>query len=193
MAKIAPTIFDGATWNMFEAGHGKGAADAIGGVLKRTADRHVLMGHDITNAAVMYAELSHLTDVKLFFVEDQQIAEIKLQLPDGVKPIKGTMNLHQVCLTDQLGTISVGDVSCFCQYPEPCNCYGPRLVATDPPTPSPQTAETVAQPTDPHVSESAPTVRRKFTMFGLYRADIHFNRDNGYLHAIHGSYHIYII
>ena len=88
---------------MFDAGHGKGAADAIGGVLKRTADRHVLMGHGIPNAAVMYAELSHLTNVKLFFVEDQQFAEIKQQIPDGVKPIKGTMKLHQVCLTYQLG------------------------------------------------------------------------------------------
>ena len=141
---------------MLEAGHGKGAADAIGGVLKRTADRHVLMGHDIPNAAVVYAELSHLTAVKLFFVEDQQIAEMK----------------QQIRLTDQLGTISVRDFSCFCQYPEPCSCNEPRLVATDPPTPSPQTAGTVAQPTDPHVSESAPTVQRKFTMFGLYRADI---------------------
>ena len=128
------------------------------------------MGHDITNAAVMYAELSHLTDVKLFFVEDQQIAEIKLQIPDGVKPIKGTMKLHQVCLTDR-------DFSCFCQCPQPCSCYEPRLVTIDPPTPSPQTTGTVAQSTDPHVSESAPIVRCKFTMFGLY---IHFNRDNCY-------------
>jgi len=36
-------IEDG-TWNFFEASHGKGAADGVGGVLKRTSDRLVKQG-----------------------------------------------------------------------------------------------------------------------------------------------------
>lgn len=31
--------FQKGTWSFFEAGHGKGAPDGVGGVLKRTADR----------------------------------------------------------------------------------------------------------------------------------------------------------
>lgn len=35
------------SWNYYEAGHGKGAPDGIGGVTKRTADRLVAEGKDI--------------------------------------------------------------------------------------------------------------------------------------------------
>ena len=35
------------TWNFFEASHGKGAADGVGGVLKRTADQIVKQGTDL--------------------------------------------------------------------------------------------------------------------------------------------------
>ena len=45
------------TWNMFEAGHGKGADDAIGGVVKHTADQHVNKGNDITSAKQLYEVL----------------------------------------------------------------------------------------------------------------------------------------
>lgn len=37
------------TWNYTEAGHGKGAADGVGAVIKRTADFEVNHGTDITN------------------------------------------------------------------------------------------------------------------------------------------------
>nr|CAI5852853.1 unnamed protein product [Callosobruchus analis] len=37
------------SWNYHEAGHGKGAPDGIGGVCKRTADRVVAQGKDISN------------------------------------------------------------------------------------------------------------------------------------------------
>ena len=38
------------TWNFLEAGHGKGAPDGIGGVIKRTADTLVTHGGDIETA-----------------------------------------------------------------------------------------------------------------------------------------------
>lgn len=45
---LVNTIFDfgfsSATWNFLEAGHGKGAADDIGAVIKRSADRFVYEG-----------------------------------------------------------------------------------------------------------------------------------------------------
>lgn len=33
--------FKGITWNFFEASHGKGAPDGVGGALKKLADRIV--------------------------------------------------------------------------------------------------------------------------------------------------------
>ena len=58
------------TWNMFEAGHGKGADDAIGGVVKHMADQHVNKGNDITSAKQLYEVLSEqATKVNIFFIE----------------------------------------------------------------------------------------------------------------------------
>ena len=37
------------TWNYHEAGHGKGAPDGIGATCKRTADRIVGAGNDISS------------------------------------------------------------------------------------------------------------------------------------------------
>lgn len=34
-------------WNFSVAGHGKGAADGVGGVLKRTVDKYVVHGNDV--------------------------------------------------------------------------------------------------------------------------------------------------
>ena len=45
-------------WSFLEAGHGKGAADGIGGVLKRTADRIVAQGADLPNAEAVFECLS---------------------------------------------------------------------------------------------------------------------------------------
>ena len=100
--------------------------------LNRTADRHVFLGKDIPNAAVLYAELSRLTNVNLFFVEEQQIAAVAEQIPDCVQPIKGSIKLHQICLTCTRGEVAVRNLSCFCLFPEPCSCYDIRTVRIDP-------------------------------------------------------------
>lgn len=36
-----------ATWSYFEAAHGKGAADGVGGAIKRTMDMKIAQGTDI--------------------------------------------------------------------------------------------------------------------------------------------------
>lgn len=40
------------TWSYSEAGHGKGAPDSVGAVMKRTADHIVNFGHDILSTKV---------------------------------------------------------------------------------------------------------------------------------------------
>lgn len=42
--------FERMTWSFFEAGHGKGPADGVGGFLKITADIIVAKGQDIADA-----------------------------------------------------------------------------------------------------------------------------------------------
>jgi hypothetical protein len=42
--------FQNGTWSYFEAGHGKGAADGIGAVIKRKADSLISYGEDIFNS-----------------------------------------------------------------------------------------------------------------------------------------------
>ena len=46
------------TWNLFEAGHGKGAPDAVGGTIKRMADKFVANGKDIPTAESLFQSLS---------------------------------------------------------------------------------------------------------------------------------------
>lgn len=68
------------TWNFFEASHGKGAPDGVGGALKRSADRIVAHGGDIPDAQTLYEKLKQLdTSVELFFVPEQDI-ETKSQV-----------------------------------------------------------------------------------------------------------------
>jgi hypothetical protein len=51
--EYCPKTLRAATWNYLEAGHGKGAADGVGGVLKRSADRIVSHGKDLPDAVCL--------------------------------------------------------------------------------------------------------------------------------------------
>lgn len=46
-------------WNFFEAGHGKGAPDGVGGTLKRVADAYVATGKNILNASDFILATQH--------------------------------------------------------------------------------------------------------------------------------------
>lgn len=39
-----------AKWNFTEAGHGKGAPECVGGLVKRTAEMKVACGNDVSDA-----------------------------------------------------------------------------------------------------------------------------------------------
>lgn len=70
--------FKAISWHFFEASHGKGAPDGVGGSLKRTADRLVRLGRDIPDAETLYRELEAAnTSVKLFYVPSEAIEEKK--------------------------------------------------------------------------------------------------------------------
>lgn len=62
--------FENINWNYFEAGHGKGAPDGVGGALKRSADRAIKHGEDIPNALILYEKLKFTnSSVELLLLE----------------------------------------------------------------------------------------------------------------------------
>jgi hypothetical protein len=119
--------FDLVNWNFFEAGHGKGAPDGIGGAIKRTADRLVSHGKDIPDAKTLYDELlANETKIKLFFVESKSVERYTDALSAlSIQTVKGTMKFHQV-LSLSPNKIKCRDVSCICQHSQgtfSCPCF----------------------------------------------------------------------
>ena len=105
--------FTSATWNFSESGHGKGAADGIGGSLKRLADRLVAEGHDIPDPRSLYESLKGKTVTELFYITSHDIAATEALLTGvSVKRIPSTMRLHQVVFSE-LDHIETQHLSCF--------------------------------------------------------------------------------
>ncbi|CAC5359740.1 unnamed protein product [Mytilus coruscus] len=119
--------FQNFCWNFFEAGHGKGIPDAVGGALKRHADTEVKFGKDITNADIFLDCMSNSESVG-YLVSDRDIQkEQKLLQAAQLKPIPGTMKLHQL-IFQQDYEIAYRNISCTCQEPSDCSfCTGQEI------------------------------------------------------------------
>lgn len=79
-------------WNLHEAGHGKGAADGIGGVLKGTGGRLVAQGSDICDASSFYTLVQSQTKkIPLFLVDETEFDTSNIAIPPGIASIPGTM------------------------------------------------------------------------------------------------------
>lgn len=100
-------------WNFFEASHGKGAPDGVGGLLKRTADRLVSQGHDIGSAEDFYSALVDSGTVRVFYIPQNLVDEFFKKMPSSLPAVPSTMRIHQV-VTGSLGNILYRDVSCLC-------------------------------------------------------------------------------
>lgn len=108
--------FQEVTWNFFEASHGKGAPDGIGGALKRSADSLLKRGTDVDTPKKMYDLLKTRSSIRLFYVEQKCIEDATKAtkaIENDLQTIHGTMTLHQVV---RLGTDSAEifyrEVSC---------------------------------------------------------------------------------
>lgn len=112
------------TWNFFEAGHGKGAADGIGGFLKRTADQLVARGRDISDATNFYFALKDVSKVRLHLITNENIEQSSNLIPENIVPLVGTMKVHQV-FTEEAGVLKYRNLSCFCQRGF-CSCMNPK-------------------------------------------------------------------
>lgn len=139
------------TWNFFEAAHGKGAPDGVGGSLKRSADLLVHHGRDIRDAMSFYKELKNSgSQIQVYYVSEEEIERKALGMSEvPLVTIKGTMRMHQVLSTTP-GILKHRDISCVCQAAQgvwDCPCYGLQTV-TLPTVP----AHVISPPHQPHVT-----------------------------------------
>lgn len=123
---ICESVFDYGTWSFFEAAHGKGPADGVGGAIKRRLDKLVAYKHDIPSAETAYTLLtSQETEVKIFYIPIEDITKIQNTILDDLIPLPGTVKVHQVIVHNCDESILYRDVSCFCDFNNRglCKCY----------------------------------------------------------------------
>lgn len=101
------------TWNYQEAGHGKGAPDGVGAVLKRTADNHVKFGGDVGS----FEDFVDLIREKVQSIEVTVISEEDInrkKFPAHVPSFRGTIKVHQVIWSSELPySVALRSLSCF--------------------------------------------------------------------------------
>lgn len=85
------------TWNYLEAGHGKGAPDGVGAVMKRTADRIVNFGQDAGTFEQFLDILStKVENIVIKCVEEVDITKREKMFPKQIKTFRGTFSTYQV-------------------------------------------------------------------------------------------------
>ncbi|XP_070408481.1 uncharacterized protein [Nothobranchius furzeri] len=125
--------FTAGTWNFFEASHGKGAPDGVGGALKRRADSLVSKATDIPHAAKFFDVLQKTeTTIKLFFVNEEAVEKAVQEMPNDVPSIPSTMRIHQVVTLAQ-GELTYRDISCLCTTRQnlTCKCFNAKSFTLD--------------------------------------------------------------
>lgn len=84
------------SYNFTEAGHGKGAADGIGGCLKKQADDQVKYGHDIPDFKTFVETLFlRVKNTHLDTVTKADIDDVDTKLSSETHTFVGTMKVHQ--------------------------------------------------------------------------------------------------
>lgn len=118
--------FQALSWSFFEAGHGKGPADGIGGYLKRAADYKVATGTDVIDALQFYQVLKDSSKIQLFYVTKEEIDAIQGDIPKNFVPLPGTKEVHQI-FSRSYGQVMSRNLSCFCSRGL-CECLRPKHI-----------------------------------------------------------------
>ncbi|CAH2096342.1 unnamed protein product [Euphydryas editha] len=110
------------SWNYTEAGHGKGAPDGVGAVLKRTADRMVSYGRDIGDFDSFCEVLKeNVENIIIKIVKEDSIKKKETLIPKNLKPFRGTLSVHQVLWHTFSAKLTLRKQSCFlCDIDEHC-------------------------------------------------------------------------
>lgn len=112
------------TWNFFATSHGNGAPDGIGGTVKRTADRLLLLGNDIVEGKIFHELVGKsLSSTQLYYITEADMQTCDALLSQTLKPVPATRKIHQI--TPYGNGIHCRLLSCFCSEPQMCTCQGP--------------------------------------------------------------------
>lgn len=106
------------TWNFFEAGHGKGPCDGLGGTTKRLADEAIKQGKAVIQDAkdfYRWCIVSSLTPkVDFLYVEADTCEEKREELKKmTIKTVKNTMKIHAV-IGISATELYTKETSCYC-------------------------------------------------------------------------------
>ena len=106
------------TWDYFEAGHGKGPCDGIGGTVKRCADMAIKQRKVNIQSADdfhTWAASSNLA-VSFKYISKDDIGRYSIILNENLakncKPVKGTLKLHSVRTDGSF--LYIKNTSCYC-------------------------------------------------------------------------------
>lgn len=155
------------TWNYSEAGHGKGAPDGVGATLKRTADEIVAQGNDINNFDVFFNVIkSKINNILLFSISKESITNstenLKLSAPN-LKPVRGSMKVHQACWTRESDKMMFRTLSCFsCKTSKECPHY--HLIEMDVTGVNGEKVDTSVLDTPSDINSPAPDMSSKVQM-----------------------------
>lgn len=109
-----------AKWNYWEAGHGKGPCDGLGGLCKRMADEAVNSGKATIQDALDFfawtqSDKCSLSSVKFIFLSKEDCEQKTNEMSTlQLKPVQGTMKIHAVAGLGN-STVAVRNTSCYCQ------------------------------------------------------------------------------
>uniref|UniRef100_A0A8D8Z5S4 Uncharacterized protein n=1 Tax=Cacopsylla melanoneura TaxID=428564 RepID=A0A8D8Z5S4_9HEMI len=106
------------TWNYFESGHGKGLPDGIGGTVKRTADRLVAQGNDLSSFEVLVQHLNKsLRQISICVIDESAIDAVEKKVNrERAIGFKGTLKVRQIShihSTHGPVTLIMKSLSCF--------------------------------------------------------------------------------
>lgn len=111
--------FERVVWNFFEAGHGKGVSDAVGGAVKRNADSKLKYGQDIMSGKQFVTQMKD-SEIFCCLITDEDISNMQQQFDMAkLKPVPGTMKLHQMFLSKDFN-IKYREISCNCKGQNEC-------------------------------------------------------------------------
>lgn len=121
-----------ATWNFTAAGHGKSVADAAGANVKSLCDRYVANGNDVLTGDDIVTLVNSKSKIKAYLIENDHIAEIDPLLPQNLKPVPGTLSVHQVVwVKEQEKALFFRSLSCQqCSRQTDCDHHGLRKSTT---------------------------------------------------------------
>ncbi|MES9901650.1 MAG: hypothetical protein ABW168_03080 [Sedimenticola sp.] len=107
-----------ATWDYFEAGHGKGPCDGVGGTAKRMAAQSVTQEKVTIQSApdfYKWGERYHKSATyKYVSSKDCEVARAEIDdINKTISPVKGTMQMHAI-IPVKKGVIRTRVTSCYC-------------------------------------------------------------------------------